>query len=173
MHLSFLAVLVAAAIVVIALFIVLPSYRNIVAIEREIATSKAQMEQEYQRTRFLRRSLQELEVVKQETQRFAESAFPRGSELSVVSTLQRLAEERGLVQEVRVLSEDATGQLRLSFVHTGSFADHVAYLRALEQLPYYVILPRLTWQMTGTQEDGTPILRLSFDARIYAREEKK
>ena len=170
-HLFFLSLLLSGTVVVIVLFIVLPSYREIITIENDIAATRQQLDRNLKEVQLLRRSLQELETVQAAVQTYAGATIRRDEAVDVISTLQSMAAARGLTQSVHV-EADTKDALRLSFVQEGRFDAHAAYIRALEQLPYYVVIEQLRWQRLGQDEAGSRA-RLSFDATLYVRPQEK
>lgn len=56
---------------------------------------------------------------------------------------------------------------QFSFITQGPFRNLINYLRAVEQLPYYLIIDQLQWERRkGDSTTSTPVI-LRFDGRIY------
>ena len=114
-----------------------------------------------------------LAEVKKDVAQFEGAAILPGEELSVITTLEHLAQEHAIAQKLNVLF--SRGQITnpfytFSFVLQGNFQHLREYIRGLDDLPYYVLIDSLRFE---TKADGTdsPPITVRFDGKVYTRPE--
>lgn len=103
------------------------------------------------------------------------------------ATFEALADNYKLKQDFTINQNDTIDQVdkksprlaihlpsvSFSITNKGTFINQLRYLKALEQLPYYIFIDKLEWQknknLTGADSD---IVILKFDARVYVKDKK-
>jgi len=169
-------------LLIIAVFIVGPSIRDILKLKSEINNIQSQLEERYQKTQKLKKSLKELTDIKQATTLMEQSLIKPGEEINLITTLENIATlhqinqtlNLNLVDEGKLNLEKKDSRIfpvyyRLSFLNEGTFLNHLAYLKELEQLPYYVIIENVNFDKRKNQQntDNLSPINLRFDAIIY------
>lgn len=159
----------------ISLAVIFPTVRRILELERDITATERNVEKQYQRTQKLRRSTHEIGDVIALTARYRESMIEKGQELPVITELERLAAAHNIDQTLVVNFADkgaylADPQYTFSFLNKGEFTDHIEYLRALEHLPYYMVINSLQWEKHDLKNIGQNPVTLRFDAEVYVKE---
>ena len=161
----------ALSIMAIVLFIIIPVIRQINELGQSIRITHEQVEEKQNQSQKLRRSLKELGEVKKNTDQFAETMIGPDSELNVITALEELATQYGIEQTLNVTLTEPEKQkkyYRFYFLEQGKFADQLNYLKALEKLPYYIIINRQQWERRKSASTSTPV-NLRFDGIIYAK----
>lgn len=167
-------------IVAIAIFIILPAMKKTVSLRDNVTKTQQALEHDYQKTLLLRRSIRELDAVYGKTQMFNTATIENGDELTVITQLENLASKHDVDQTLHVTFTDPKSipakergksasktnlpYYTFSFLNHGTFAQHIEYLKALEQLPYYVLIEGLQWE----QRSAAGQVTLRFDGRVYA-----
>lgn len=162
--------------VAVTTLIIIPSVKSILALEKNINQTQKTLEQQYQKTQRLRRSIHELDPVLKQTEKFKQAFLESGGELSLITRLEELAAKHQVEQDLNALpaaeTAAATQQLPpyfvFSFFNQGAFADLVSYLNALEQLTPYLIIDHLRWEKGQRGPDSRAPVTLRFDAKVYS-----
>lgn len=160
-------------IVAILIFIVIPSISAIGELGDEIAQTESYLEDQYLRSQRMQRSIRELEDIEKDVMRFNNITVPPGNDLELITGLEALATVHNISQNLDITYTEQkqfgrSGYYTISFLNHGTYADHIAYLRTLEELPYYVEITKLSWERRAVTEDGEPRITLTFVATIYA-----
>ena len=184
----FTTISIAAVSVIIAGIIIVPTIKQILSLKNSITDTQKFLEEQYDKTQRMRRSVHSLDEIIAQTEKFQNIAIQEGEELKVITELERLATNNDIEQSLRVQKIDPkeikglpseeekklppilkkAPYYTFSFSNTGDFKDHIAYLKELEKLPYYLNINALQFEKKGT--DG--ILGLRFNANIYIKETK-
>lgn len=165
-----LTLLVLAAI---AVAILLPSLREIAKLSDELADTQQLIEDRYRQAQNMQRSLQELDDISEQVSQFSTQTLTVGDELSLITELESLAAAYNIDQQLDIQVTDINkGELKeridLTFANRGSYADHIAYLQALEQQEYVMHIRRLIWESRPVQGVTTTPILLRFNGFIYA-----
>ena len=149
--------------------------RDILALGKSIADTQAFFEAQYERTKALRKSIAHLSEIKTLAERFQSALIQPGDELNVITALESLAGVHHITQDLTIDFVDAKDPIGLpaitfSMSNRGAFTDQINYLRALEQLPYYVIIDRLEWsKSTDAKSRDKSAITLRFTATVYQK----
>lgn len=179
-----LTVLIISIIFIIIGAILIPAILEIKKLKQTIEEAKQQIESDYQKTMLLRKSISELEKIGKETEKFKQSNIIKGDELTLITTLEKIAEQNNIFQELKVnLVEKAipTGKNNdtdekiifkphylLSFQNKGNYLDLLNYLQDIEKMPYYLIIDEMSF--SKSEEKLIEQIILSFSARTYIKE---
>ncbi len=107
-----------------------------------------------------------------------------GQELAVITELERLSERFAIDQTINISINEVkenellpTPQLAalgiteyytISLLNQGTFENHIAYLHAIESLPYYIVIDGVQWQRRNTSEkETTADVTLRLDGYIF------
>ncbi len=137
----------------------------------DIKQIQQDLENQYNDTQTMRRTIRELDAISEEVQQYKALAMPNGDELTIIEELESLAAIHHLSQTLGATfsntPDPAVGlpYYTFSFVLNGPFQDIFSYVKTLESQSYYVLIPGMTLQKTGDPGHAT----LKFEARIYAR----
>lgn len=166
---------IAIIILMILTFIITPTIRQINDLKQSINITHEQMEERQNQAQKLRRSIKELNEVKQYSAKFVGSTIVPGSELAVITTLEEMANTYNIDQTLNVSFIEPEKQktqyqyYQFYFLNQGKFANQLAYLKALEKLSYYIIINNQQWEgKKGATSTSTPV-NLRFDGIIYAK----
>ena len=166
--------------------ILYPTIKNIYILDKDIHYIQQDLEQKYDLSQKLRRSLQEMKQAETDAKKFSQAYIQQGQELSLITDLETLAENNNIKQELNLELIDTSQQkiavkdkpampqyYRLTFTNYGSFADHFSYLQSLEKFPYYFIIDTINLEKKKGKETEAknPELKLTFQAHVYV--EKK
>lgn len=197
--LSLIAIIFAILLGVIFL-IVWPTINKITELKKDIGRIEEEMEARYQNAYKLKRTLNELENIKQQAEIFKKATISRGQEMPIITQLESLAGTYNLEQTLNVnfvvgekkhtvsITEDSelgTQPIKpegpknalpeyyeFSFLINGPFTKEIEYLAALDKLPYYTIIKQISWEkrQNNTGPKEAPIT-LTFRGIIYAQPE--
>ncbi|PIR76256.1 MAG: hypothetical protein COU32_03225 [Candidatus Magasanikbacteria bacterium CG10_big_fil_rev_8_21_14_0_10_42_10] len=155
----------------LGVFIIYPTLKRMFMVSDDIKGIQQELEQEYNSTQAMRRTLRELDSISQEVESYKDIAMPYGDELTIIEKLEALATNHNLRQTLgatRSNIPDPTVGLpyyTFSFVLNGSFEDLFSYIQTLEAQSYYVLIDGIKIQKATDAGQAT----LRFDARIYTR----
>ena len=174
----FLIATLSAFALAIIFFILVPTVQHIFQLKNNIKTTESFLEEQYQKTKKMRRSVSRLEAVQKQAAQFSTAYISKDNELTAITTFEELANKNKIKQEdIRVtysekinLKENPVGSpfYTFSLAYSGEFADEFNFLRDIEKLPFYIILDNLRFERRGTNEEKNIFMR--FDAKIYAKE---
>jgi hypothetical protein len=184
----FTTISIAAVSIIIAAIIIVPTIKQILSLKNSITDTQKFLEEQYEKTQRMRRSVHSLDEIIEQTEKFQNIAIQEGDELKVITELEKLATSNNIEQSLRVQKIDPketkgvpseeekklppvlkkAPYYTFSFSNTGNFENHISYLKELEKLPYYLNISILQFEKKGT--DG--ILGLRFNANIYIKETK-
>lgn len=168
------------ALLLIAGIIIMPAITQINQLKNDINNIQNQMEERYREAKKMRRSLQELNDLKQTLIPIKQSLLKPGDELAIITELEKIASQNQLTQNLNLNLIDATKNpdpnnparalpiyYQFSFLNNGSFQNQLNFLKALEQLPYYVIIDSLDLEKTTNNSSGPMVLNAHLDTVIY------
>lgn len=171
-------IVIVIVLAAISIGVVYPATKKIGELNSAIAKIQNEMEQKYENSQKLRRTMRELENIESETKKFQEATVKLGDELSIITQLENLALKHNIDQTMNVsfvgteakIKKPGTEYYELSFLNNAFFENHINYLDDLENLPYYVIIKGIKLEKRqGSLTDNTektPVT-LSFNAKIY------
>jgi len=173
-------------VVIVGGFIITPTVIKILSLRNDINNIEGEMESRYKKIQSLKLSVQKLPIIKSETNKFSEITIKPGEELNVITELEKIAIENNIEQNTDLVFVDtkkdkptnATTKkdntekplpqyYKFSFLNNGYFADHIKYLQALEKLPYYMVIDKLSFEKKNNDEKQPNKITLRFDAIIY------
>ena len=170
--------------VVIGVLIITPTIHKILFLRSDIGIIQQELENRYEKTQKLKRSLQELEQVRDVNNKFEAAIIQPGDELRVITELEAIATNNNIEQNTDLIFVDTTKEKKkdpaakkhvlpqyyqFSFLNNGYFEDHINYLRALEKLPYYIIIDNLNFEKRKGDEDIKSKITLRFNGIIYVQ----
>jgi hypothetical protein len=167
--LSYLLVVILA----IGGLVIIPTIRAIFTAEARVGELQSTLTAQHNSAKQLRRSIQEIESITTEVMPYTQATIALGSELEFITELQTIAESLNIDQTINVQfsKERTAGKLgqhfTISFLQHGTYANHLAFLRELERLDPYVIIPSVEFSLRSAKEDDQPIT-LKFEATVYA-----
>lgn len=170
--------------VIIAALVIIPTIKEILSLEKNINDTQKFLEQEYQKTQRMRRSVHNLDATIEKTKKFKDAIVKKGDELLIITQLETLAANNNIEQNIRVqLADPETAKISatqaklpkllqnkpyydFAFANKGSFEDHISYMRSLEKLTYYFSINSIQWQ----KNEGKDNIDLRFNAKLYITE---
>jgi len=177
--------IIAVISVIIALLVIAPTVRQILSLEKSINETQKFLEQQYEKTQRMRRSVHNLDATIERTEKFNQSVVQDGDELQIITQLEKLAFENNIDQVLKVERVDpkevkgATPNIEkipvllrkkpyyiFSFSNTGNFEDHLRYIKDVEQLPYFLNINPIKFN----KKDNSDSISVRFDAKIYITE---
>ncbi len=176
--LLFLITIVVLIGVIIAAIIV-PFSAQILKLEKEITTTRTTFEQQFKDTRFVRRSVRELPVVTERIVEYREAEIGPEEELGLITELEKLAEKYSINQtplvtfidpkQIKGRGVDRHPKYEFVFTNVGTFENHLAYLKALEEFPVYFTIQSLSFE-EERNSGGRGLITLRFTASVRVRE---
>ncbi|MFA6427250.1 MAG: hypothetical protein WCW16_02270 [Candidatus Magasanikbacteria bacterium] len=169
-------------VLAIGLGIIYPTTRHIVVTRKSIEKTESQLEEQYQKAKLLRRSIVELDTIKQKMSQLNKITLNKGDELVTIREFEQLAARHSLKQKLDVVYNDGKNidskpkkekvikrpHYIFSFSLEGSYKNLMSYIQDLERTPYYIIIEQLSWTRPSKSEQQTVILE--FDGRVYSKE---
>lgn len=169
----------------IGILIITPTIYKILSLRNDIGTIQQELENRYEKTQKLKRSLQELDNIKDVNNKFKTAIIQPGNELRVITELEKIAADNNIEQNTDLIFVDTTQDKKVknadskkyvlpqyyqfSFLNNGYFEDHINYLRALEKLPYYIIIDNLNFEKRKGEENIKNKITLRFNGIIYVQ----
>lgn len=159
--------LIFVAIIAVIGLIIVPSVRYINTIKQTIELTESRMEQQYQRIRLLKKSISELTKIRQHINQFEHISIESGDELSVIRSIEQLAQTHNVNQQFKLSSNDPQANLSFDFNVSGSYLNLLHYIRGLETFPQYVSIEKMT--LSKSAKEKTQYATLSFSATIFRK----
>lgn len=163
----FLTASIFIGILLIVILIIVPSVRYIYTIKNTIEFTESRMEEQYQRIRLLKKSINELDTIREHVAEFETSMITDGDELSVIRLLEQLAQTHDVSQQFKLSASDNSNTLSFDFSVTGSYQRILAYIRGLEVFPYYVSIERMV--LHKPTKDTNNYVTATFSAAIFRK----
>lgn len=162
--------LILLVILVILFLIIIPSLKQTFEIKERAQETQRFLENQYKNTKLLKRSILELDNVKEKTNSFKQFGIPMGEELSMITRLETLAQKYNLEQNLNVETSGEDHYI-FAFSTVGTMKDQISWLEELETWPYYFIIDKMTWSKASSKEEGKEnLVALSFRAKIFVVE---
>ena len=174
-RLSLSLVVLLVIILIVCTLILYPTIRTIISLGSDIGVIQQSLEEKYENSQKLRRSLQEIDQVQKNTAQYSQSYIKKGSELEIITTLENIATAHNITQNIDIVLMENQGvdkaampqYYKISFITNGSFSDQISYLDDINKLPYYLIIQNINLEKRNKKNDGINPLTLTFEARIY------
>jgi len=147
-------------ILLVILFIIVPSLHYIQNIKHDIQKTEAQIEDQYNKAKLLRKSLNKLDTIKKEISLLKNIKASTASELILIQNFERLSTIHNVAQQLSL--ERTDDKYIFNFVLRGTYKNLMSYLSNLEHFQHYIIIPSLEW--TKTKDD----IVLKFTGYIYS-----
>lgn len=163
-------------ILVICTLVLYPTIRSIISLGSDIGVIQQSLEEKYENSQKLRRSLQEINQVEKNTAQYSQAYIKKRSELEIITTfLENIATANNITQNIDMVLMENQGAdkaampqyYKISFITNGSFLDQISYLDDINRLPYYLIIQNINLEKRNKKNDGVNPLTLTFEARIY------
>lgn len=178
-----LIVFIILAIACVVIVITLPAIRHIQGLSASISATERILENQYEKTKHMRKSVQELPDIIDQATILQSAALKRGAELSLITALEELAAKNHVKQQLDVVFTDLNAEspapvktgtkalhlpyYTVSVTANGDFKSLLAYLKSLEDLPTYISIDNLFMEKKPNINDQSPPLTLRFDGRVY------
>ncbi|PIT86396.1 MAG: hypothetical protein COU33_03395 [Candidatus Magasanikbacteria bacterium CG10_big_fil_rev_8_21_14_0_10_43_6] len=184
---------VTSATITVVLFIIsglviVPRIQTIRDLHQSIFDTHKQVEREHEKTRHARKSLRELQSATLFAQEVERSILGPGKELAIITELEQISEQHAIDQTISISVTTIAGEnifpkaslqrlgitehYTISLLNQGTYENHMAYLRAIETLPYYVIIDALQWERRNSGTDDESIITLRLDGYIFISPER-
>lgn len=169
----------ATVILLVLIFIIYPAVKQIRELQMTIKDTHVFLEGRYQAIQKSKKSVAALPDIEEDVVVYSQALIKPGLELEFITRLEKLAEKHKIDQELSaILVEDGKNIPKLrkqkgrayyqfSFLNRGAFVDHMAYLRELEQSPFYLIIDRIVFEKEITVDKKEQIV-MRFDGFVYA-----
>lgn len=183
---------IAVGVILIAVFIIVPSIKHILNLHDDIANTQKMLEERYVKFQKLKKSAVQLKDIKQTVEDYAQSTISTADQLKIITEIEKLATENHIDQSLNVelittpknnaepnpeegpnITTEKTKKrsfsnyYHFSFLNNGLFSDQIKYLRALEKLPYYVIIDNWQWEKRKNENNTNSPVTLRFEGIIY------
>jgi len=84
--------------VAIAVIVIIPTVQDILSLEKSITETQKFLEQQYEKTQRMRRSIHSLDSIDSQMEKFKEALVQEGDELKIITELEKIAAENGIDQ---------------------------------------------------------------------------
>ncbi|OGH71108.1 MAG: hypothetical protein A3C90_01375 [Candidatus Magasanikbacteria bacterium RIFCSPHIGHO2_02_FULL_51_14] len=167
--------LINAGIVILFVSVIAPSFDRIGTLGDRLEDTERMLLLYREKTHDVKKTQESVAEISKEAETYAGAVISKGDELALITRLEALAKEHRITQQLnaRLVSPARNEQpyYEFSFKNTGLFHDQLNYLRALEQLPQYLVIPSLEWQAGAQKNVGNaaaPPVTVTFHAIVYA-----
>ena len=167
---------------VIVFFVILPTIKNIRGLQKDINTTQQLLEDRYKKTQRVHRSIQDLDNIIKQTEKFENISITNDPELDIITKLEDIAGEYNITQTLKAtLHEKGSSSMNIpnlppllknkdyyifSFSSEGKYENLMNYLRSIEKLPYYFSVNSVS--LSKKDEGSDPVLK--FDALLFVIE---
>lgn len=176
-----LIAIIVLIIVVLFAFVTVPMIFRIQGLNAEIHETQLFLETQYEKTRQLKRSINELPSVTVKVAPFVEAFTEEESEIDLITLLEDLATTYNITQSPTIsfnpkgsappipkfTSQYLRPHYEISLTARGSFENLMVYMDAIERLPLYMIIDAIELSSNGSTPGENMSLR--FTARIFLR----
>lgn len=163
-------------IVAVIFLVIMPTIGRLESARQQIFDIQGLLDTRQRALQHARRTLVELDDVEKEIEMYRGAFIRPGEELAAIEQFERIAGASGVEQHFTVALVDAPKKggnnlsfYQFSFTNQGSFQEHLNYLRALEKLPYLLVIDGVTFNRKD--EGGDVSLTARFIARLYVSKE--
>jgi Tfp pilus assembly protein PilO len=150
--------------------IIYPTMKYIKELDAETYQLRVTMERKNEQVMSYRFAIKQLERIKATMPDFGQHLLYTGDELKLVTMLENLATEHGVVQ--RMSSADAgnvvNNRIQLSLTVQGEYNKVVEYLNTIEHLPYFATFNKVS--MNPYRDKNSPDLNsvnMNLDISLY------
>lgn len=145
-------------IFLIIFFVIMPRVRFIKEKGDEILEKRRFLEEQYIKAKNFRETNEDMNLVDEDIDKLDEVFVDYNEDLEFVETLERVADENNVEQEISLDSkkegeESEFEKIRLEISAEGSFFNVLNYLVSLETLDYYINISSLDINKTSKQKD--------------------
>lgn len=125
---------------VIALAVIYPTYRYIKQLDLDTYNLRLTLERKNEQATNYRFALKQIEKIKNDMPSFSDHLFSSGNELSLITTLEFLANSHGVSPKILSSNLDniVDQKILISLSITGDYNNAISYLNDLEHLPYFI-----------------------------------
>jgi len=156
------------ALGVLGALVVWPSVQEIQTLNSQIDQQRLQLEELYQKGRNIKKTLEEYHAIKPTLGALDQVYVKHGQELAFITTLEGVASDAGVTQELSQSSTPNadTNSLSLQLKVGGTLQQILTYLTKVEALDYYVNIDLVRLSRSGDQTNN-PNLSAIFLATTY------
>lgn len=150
------------AAVAIAIFILIPTFKQIKDLDDQKARLLEAVEKKSQESISFHVTNKQLENYKKTAPDFDSYLFRSGQELKLISLFEGIAASQGVTQKIGASNLDDPQKefLKLSITVTGRYRSLISYLKEVEQLPYFVIVNMFSF--SPLQDSGQATMNLDL-----------
>lgn len=170
------------AIVCLVFALIIPKVRHIKELHTSIYSTHKQVETDHEHVKETRRLLSDMKQSILLEKELHQALLSKGRELEMITSFEQLAQLHNIDQTLTVSLQPVSGipflpltQLKklgveevyvIAVTNQGAFESLLAYLHAIETLPYYVIIDTMQWEKKGNKTQENNSVSLRFDAYI-------
>ena len=170
---------------VIIFLVIIPVIKNIIELRTDITGTQQFLENQYEKTQRMRRSVHNLDDILIQIEKFKNISVTSNSELQIITQLEQLANKHNVNQVLKAtlkegenknpIIEELPSLLKgkdyyiFSFNTEGNYIDLMKYLKEIEELPYYFSINSL--QLSQKNQLSPTILK--FDAILFILDHEK
>ena len=186
--------LILATVFVLLFFIIIPLVSSVKDIKHDTQKQFTKTQNDFKKNKgMFRKTLHETKNALSFTGSLSQITLEKDKQLALITEIESLGKRLHIDHELKVTTKEIDKELFtalpklkktgikeyhiFSFKNKGNTQDHLAYIAALEQLPYYIIIDKLTFNKIkkkhGVQEENAPKVTLTFDAKVFIPPEKK
>ncbi|MBD3311823.1 MAG: hypothetical protein GF349_05050 [Candidatus Magasanikbacteria bacterium] len=154
-------------------FVLIPNAMKILKLQSDINQNQQFLEEQWQKSKHLKKSMQEFDTVKKEVEKYSAMTMKEGEELKIITELEAVAEKNNIRQNLELgdISNEEDPDIGLkfykfSFRNYGTYHDLVKYLKDIEELPYFINIDTLRFQR-GSGNKYNAQVGLNFEGTIY------
>ena len=176
------SLLLLLAILCLVFALIIPKVRHIKELHTSIYSTHKQVETDHEHVKETRRLLSDMKQSILLEKELHQALLSKGRELEMITSFEQLAQLHNIDQTLTVSLQPVSGipflplsQLKklgveevyvIAVTNQGAFESLLAYLHAIETLPYYVIIDTLQWEKKGNKTQENNSVSLRFDAYI-------
>ncbi len=150
------------------LFFVYPNFKKIKSLSQEIRNYYIQLEKLYQEGQLLQNVVKDLKLIEPRIDELSKSLISKNEELDFITTLEKLADDNQINQELRIGSYQETQDktykiLPIQLAIQANFSQLINYLIQINKLDHYININYIVISRT----DNNSQIMASMEANTY------
>ncbi len=158
-------------LLIIVGFILVPTIRAIYEADKETYNLRFYLEQRYARSANAKVSVKKIAEIKDQLETFDDHLYSLGNELALITLLEETASKNKLGYKVLSSNLDAITDKKITFSISvsGSYTNVLRYITALEGVPYFISINRLTMSSASDRNRPTEqLINATIEMSLYA-----
>lgn len=162
---SIISFAIAAFIVCLIIFVIIPNISDIKKIGENIMQRRIDVENKYRKGQKLKKMAENLKIIEPQIEKLNQIFISQNDALKLATSLEEMAEKNNIKQKINLLTAQKTPfnnyqKMPLQIYIEGNFIDELNYILNLENLNYFLNIKIL--EITAGKDEGGTANMLIF-----------